>query len=101
MPTTGFGSRTTKASTSLDTKSGCRTLIKVLQAALFAMSMSQDIEGNTDFVLSRCARHLAENCREACSGRMNEDHKVMIIDLAKSRTEDVYRNEDGYCWFSI
>ena len=39
---------------------------------------------------SRCARHLAENCREAFKYSMNEGHKNMIISLAKSRTEEVY-----------
>jgi hypothetical protein len=47
-------------------------------------------QSETDFVLSRCARHLADNCKEACKGTMNETHKSLIIDLAKSLTEDVY-----------
>jgi hypothetical protein len=53
----------------------------------FSLSMSQS---TTPFVLSRCARHLAENCKENCSGTMNEDQKSLIIELAKSRTEDIY-----------
>ena len=62
---------------------------KGITSNAFALSMSQS-DGSTEFVLSRCARHLAENCREACTGRMNEEHKSMIINLAKSRTEDIY-----------
>ena len=43
-----------------------------------------------DAVSSRCARHLAENCREAFKFMMNNDHKNMILHLAKARTEDSY-----------
>ena len=39
---------------------------------------------------SRCARHLAENCRESCKYTMNSSHKNMILSLAKCRTEEVY-----------
>jgi hypothetical protein len=57
----------------------------------FSFSMSQS--DSEDFVLSRCARHLAENCKENCkSGSMNEEHKNMIvIDLVKARTEEDYQ----------
>ena len=41
-------------------------------------------------VTSRCARHLAENCREACRFTMNSSHKNLILCLAKARTEDGY-----------
>jgi MULE transposase domain len=53
----------------------------------FALSMSQSTEA---FVLSRCARHLAGNCQENCKGTMNETHKTLIVQLAKSMTEEVY-----------
>ena len=63
---------------------------KGITSNAFALSMSQS--DGVPFLLSRsCARHLAENCREACKGSMNEEHKSMIIDLAKSRTEDSYQ----------
>jgi hypothetical protein len=56
----------------------------------FSMSMSQDEE---PFILSRCAKNLAENCKENCTGvRMNEEHKKMIIQLAKARTEEQFQN---------
>jgi Transposase, Mutator family len=61
---------------------------KGIRSNRFSLSMSQSTSG---FVLSRCARHLAENCRDACKGSMNEDHKRMIIELAKSRTEEMYK----------
>ena len=41
-------------------------------------------------VTSRCARHLAENCREAGRYTMNNDQKNLIISLAKARTEESY-----------
>jgi SWIM zinc finger len=53
-----------------------------------SMSQTQDI---SPFVLSRCSRHLAENCKEANKGTMNEEHKRMINELSKSLTEDVYQ----------
>ena len=62
---------------------------KGITSNAFAMSMSQST-GDDEFVLSRCARHLAENCREACKGTMNESQKSLIILLAKSRTQDIY-----------
>jgi MULE transposase domain len=54
----------------------------------FSLSMSQSKD---QFVLSRCARHLAENCKENCAGTMNETHKTMITELAKSMTESIYQ----------
>jgi hypothetical protein len=44
------------------------------------------------FVLSRCARHMAENCKESCKTRvaMNEHHKMLITELAKSTNMDIY-----------
>ena len=61
---------------------------KGIRSNAFPMSVSQDNDdgGNSAFALSQCARHLAENCREACKGAMNEDHKKRIINLAKART---------------
>ena len=41
-------------------------------------------------VSSRCARHLTENCCEAFKFTMDNDHKNMILRLAKARTEDAY-----------
>ena len=41
-------------------------------------------------VTCRCARHLAENCRESCKYTMNNSHKNLILCLAKVRTEDGY-----------
>ena len=41
-------------------------------------------------VTSRCARHLAENCREACKYTMNNKEKNLILSLAKARTEEAY-----------
>ena len=41
-------------------------------------------------VTSRCARHLAENCREACRYTMNSTHKNLVLSLAKARTEEAY-----------
>jgi Transposase, Mutator family len=44
----------------------------------FSMSKSQSED---EFVLSRCARHLAENCHEYCKqGTMNKSHKTMIVE---------------------
>ena len=43
-----------------------------------------------DALTSRCARHLAENCREACKFKMNSVEKLLIISLAKARTEEAY-----------
>jgi MULE transposase domain len=61
---------------------------KGIRTAVFSqsMSMSQPMD---QFVLSRCTRHLAENCRENCKGTMNEDDKCLIIDLAKSLNVEV------------
>ena len=53
-----------------------------------AFQLSQD---EVDAVTSRCGRHLAENCREACDHRMNEGHKQLILSLAHARTEDTYQ----------
>ena len=62
---------------------------KGIHSSAFSMSLSQSLE---EFVLSRCAWHLADNCKEYCkSGPMNTEAKNKIIDLARSQTEDVYR----------
>jgi MULE transposase domain len=61
---------------------------KGIRSNAFSMSMSQST--SAAFQLSRCARHLAENCRENCRGTMNETHNGMIVELAKSMTEEVY-----------
>jgi MULE transposase domain len=61
---------------------------KGIYSNTFSLSLSQSV---TAFALSRCARHLAENCRENCAGTMNEEQKKLITELAKSRTEDVYQ----------
>ena len=58
---------------------------KGITSAAFQMSQ-EEVEALT----SRCARHLADNCREASSYRMNEGHKLMILSLAKARTEQSY-----------
>ena len=47
-------------------------------------------QAEAEAVTSRCARHLAENCREACGYTMNSKHKNMILSLAKARTEESY-----------
>jgi hypothetical protein len=60
---------------------------KGIQSNVFSLSLSQSLD---QFVLSCCARHLAENCHENCKGPMNETHKKLIINLAKSMTEVVY-----------
>jgi MULE transposase domain len=60
---------------------------KGIRSNAFSLSMSQSTHS---FVLSRCARHLAENCQENCKGTMNETHKALIIKLGKSMTVDVY-----------
>ena len=57
---------------------------KGIHSNAFSISMSQTQD---EFVLSRCTRHLAENCRETCEGPMNEHQKNMIIRLAKARTQ--------------
>ena len=49
--------------------------------------LSQD---EVQALTSRCARHLAENCREACKYTMNANQKNLIILLAKCRTEEHY-----------
>ena len=64
---------------------------KGIRSNAFALSMSQSQDSDNQFLLSRCARHLAENCREACKGPMNEEQKALIIQLAKSRTQDIYQ----------
>jgi Transposase, Mutator family len=61
---------------------------KGIRSNAFSLSMSQSEEA---FVLSRCARHLSENCRENCGGKMNEGHKSLIIELGKSLNEEVYQ----------
>ena len=53
-----------------------------------AFQLSQE---EVDAVSSRCARHLAKNCKEAFSYKMNEEHKNLILSLAKSRSVDVYQ----------
>jgi hypothetical protein len=60
---------------------------KGIRSNAFSLSMSQS---ENEFVLSWCARHLAENCKDACGGIMNEDQKHLITELAKSLNEDVY-----------
>ena len=49
--------------------------------------MSQE---EAEALTSRCARHLAENCRESARYTMNSTHKNMILSLAKCRTEEAY-----------
>ena len=61
---------------------------KGITSSAFSMSLSQSVD---EFVLSRCAWHLADNCKESCKGPMNTESKNKIIDLARSRTEDVYQ----------
>ena len=54
---------------------------------------SQDFQlsqEEVEAVTSRCARHLAENCREANKYTMNNTHKDLILSLAKARTEESY-----------
>jgi hypothetical protein len=63
---------------------------KGIYSNVFSLSMSQ-LEATTPFLLSRCSRHLSENCKEANKGTMNEEHKRMINFLSKSLTEDVYQ----------
>ena len=58
----------------------------------FSQSLSQYDE---DAVTSRCVRHLSENLREAFPYQLNETHKLMILSLAKSRTEEVYQERLG------
>jgi hypothetical protein len=60
---------------------------KDITSNVFVLSMSQSSD---KFVLSRCTRHLAANCQENCKGSMNETHKSMITELAKSLTPEVY-----------
>jgi hypothetical protein len=55
----------------------------------FSLSMSQS---ENAFVLSRCARHLAENCKENCAGTMNETHKTMITQLGSLHLKSSIRN---------
>ena len=45
----------------------------------------EEVEADT----SRCARHIAPNCKESCRGgpKMNDAHKQSIISLFKQRTE--------------
>ena len=50
----------------------------------YDFQLSQD---EAEALTSRCARHLAENCREACKYTMNSSHKNMILSLAKCRTK--------------
>ena len=53
----------------------------------YDFQLSQD---EAEALTSRCARHLAENCREACKFTMNSTHKNLILSLAKCRTEETY-----------
>lgn len=63
---------------------------KGIRSNQFSLSMSQSSD---TFVLSRCARHMAENCKEQCkTGVMNEEVKNLIISLAKARTEEQYES---------
>jgi hypothetical protein len=65
---------------------------KGIRSNAFSLSMSQ----SESFTLSRCARHMAENCRENCqAGVMNEDDKNLVVLLAKARTEEEYLNRLG------
>ena len=61
---------------------------KGIKSGAFALSMSQSED---EFILSRCAWHLTENCREAVKASMPQKAKDLIIELAKARTEDVYQ----------
>jgi hypothetical protein len=64
---------------------------KGIRSEPFALSMSQSADL---FVLSRCARHISENAKEYAKGTqpsMNEDHKRMVVQLAKSLTPDMYQ----------
>jgi hypothetical protein len=61
---------------------------KGIRSISFSLSMSQSEDV---FVLSRCTRHLADNCKENCSGTMNEEHKTMIVELGHSLSEVVYQ----------
>ena len=58
---------------------------KGITSADFQLSQEE-----AEAVTSRCARHLAENCREACKYTMNNNHKQLILQLAKARTEEAY-----------
>jgi MULE transposase domain len=60
---------------------------KGIRSNAFSLSMSQSTHG---FMLSRCARHLADNCHDSCKGTMNETHRALIVELGKSMTHDVY-----------
>jgi MULE transposase domain/SWIM zinc finger len=59
---------------------------KGIYSEQFSLSLSQSDE----MKLSRCIRHLAENCKLACNGPMNENNKKLIGDLAKQRTARGY-----------
>ena len=63
---------------------------KGITSNAFALSMSQ-IMDEREFVLSRCARHLAGNFRENCVGTINKTQKRLIIELAEAQTEDSYQ----------
>jgi hypothetical protein len=65
---------------------------KGIKSNTIALSLSQSTDPS---ILSRCARHLAENCHENCKGPMNESHKAMINELAKSMTVEVYTIRRG------
>jgi Transposase, Mutator family len=61
---------------------------KGITSNAFQLNLSQSVD---EFAVSRCARHIAENCKEQCKkGLMNEHYKKMIINLAKSITEETY-----------
>lgn len=92
---------------------------KGIRSQQFSLSLSQTTED--DVVVSRCTRHLSDNCRENCkSGPMNNDHQLMILNLAKARTHELYnvrleairdinepwadyldRRSDEFCTFSF
>jgi hypothetical protein len=55
-----------------------------------SLTMSQD---DSLVVVSRCTRHLAENCSKACKGSMNEEQKRLVLELAFSRTEEAMYQE--------
>ena len=52
-----------------------------------AFSLSQT---EADALTSRCARHMSENCRENFKCSVNEGHKLLVLSLAKARTEETH-----------
>ena len=61
---------------------------KGIHSNSFALSMSQN---EVEFVLSRCVVHLIKNIQKNFKGTtMNKKHKQAIVNLSRSKTEDVY-----------